>query len=122
LHLIKHLFYSDETLQVVREGSNVTLKCAARGSPTPNITWRKESGEMIAINSHLNGKLMIFSLPHCIFSFVMLQGMENIRNFPILCSIPWIKLKVDILRQFPGHKINKCNNSESSITMLNWSI
>jgi hypothetical protein len=49
-------------LQVVREGSNVTLKCAARGSPQPNITWRRESGEPIAITGQRDGKLMIF---HC---------------------------------------------------------
>lgn len=34
---------------VVREGSNVTLKCAATGSPTPNITWRREGGEKIML-------------------------------------------------------------------------
>lgn len=32
---------------VVREGSNVTLKCAANGSPPPTITWRREGGEPI---------------------------------------------------------------------------
>ncbi|KRF81171.1 uncharacterized protein Dvir_GJ12356, isoform D [Drosophila virilis] len=34
---------------VVREGSNVTLKCAATGSPEPTITWRRESGVPIEL-------------------------------------------------------------------------
>lgn len=41
---------------VVREGSNVTLKCAARGSPTPTITWRREGSELIAIAGHREGE------------------------------------------------------------------
>lgn len=32
---------------VVAEASNVTLKCAATGSPQPTITWRREGGEPI---------------------------------------------------------------------------
>ena len=40
---------------VVREGSNVTLKCAARGSPTPNITWRREGSEPIVIFGQREG-------------------------------------------------------------------
>jgi len=34
---------------VVREGSNVSLRCEATGSPTPNITWRREDGELIIL-------------------------------------------------------------------------
>ena len=34
---------------VVREGSNVTLRCAARGSPTPVITWRREGNEPLTL-------------------------------------------------------------------------
>jgi Immunoglobulin domain len=41
---------------VVREGSNVTLKCAARGSPQPNIIWRREGSEPIAITGQREGK------------------------------------------------------------------
>lgn len=43
---------------VVREGSNVTLKCAARGSPTPTITWRRENAEPIALSSAQEGKFL----------------------------------------------------------------
>lgn len=45
---------------VVRESSNVTLRCAARGSPTPTITWRRENGEPIAISSQSEGKKKVF--------------------------------------------------------------
>lgn len=51
------LDYPTSTDMVVREGSNVTLKCAARGSPQPNITWRRESGESIAIGGQREGKI-----------------------------------------------------------------
>ncbi|XP_066991292.2 lachesin [Anabrus simplex] len=41
------LDYPTSTDMVVREGTNVTLRCAATGSPQPNITWRREGGEPI---------------------------------------------------------------------------
>ncbi|XP_068081848.1 lachesin [Anabrus simplex] len=41
------LDYPTSTDMVVREGTNVTLRCAATGSPTPNVTWRREDGESI---------------------------------------------------------------------------
>uniref|UniRef100_A0A182XB70 Ig-like domain-containing protein n=1 Tax=Anopheles quadriannulatus TaxID=34691 RepID=A0A182XB70_ANOQN len=34
---------------VVREGSNVTLRCAAVGSPAPAIVWRREAGDNISL-------------------------------------------------------------------------
>jgi len=33
---------------VVREGSNVSLTCAASGHPQPHILWRREDGASIA--------------------------------------------------------------------------
>lgn len=30
---------------LVQEGENVTLKCAAVGSPPPTIEWRREKGK-----------------------------------------------------------------------------
>ncbi len=32
---------------IVREGSNISLTCAARGHPQPNIVWRREDGAAI---------------------------------------------------------------------------
>jgi len=31
------------------------LKCAARGSPAPSITWRRENAEPIAISGQREG-------------------------------------------------------------------
>ncbi|KAG4065437.1 hypothetical protein HA402_005556 [Bradysia odoriphaga] len=44
------LDYPTSTDMVVKEGSNVTLKCAATGSPPPIITWRREGGEPISLS------------------------------------------------------------------------
>ncbi|XP_067208730.1 neurotrimin-like isoform X2 [Linepithema humile] len=41
------LDYDTSTDMVVMEGRNVTLRCAATGSPAPNITWRREDGQPI---------------------------------------------------------------------------
>ncbi|KAL5233391.1 hypothetical protein ACI65C_000801 [Semiaphis heraclei] len=43
------LDYPTSTDMNVREGSNVSLRCAASGSPAPNITWRKEGSELIRL-------------------------------------------------------------------------
>ncbi|KAL0110291.1 hypothetical protein PUN28_013736 [Cardiocondyla obscurior] len=45
------LDYPTSTDMVVREGSNVSLRCEATGSPTPNITWRREDGELIILGN-----------------------------------------------------------------------
>ncbi|XP_043261344.1 opioid-binding protein/cell adhesion molecule homolog [Colletes gigas] len=42
---------STSTDMVIREGTNVTLRCAAAGLPTPNITWRREDGETIRLSN-----------------------------------------------------------------------
>ncbi|XP_055297159.1 lachesin-like [Sitodiplosis mosellana] len=38
---------------IVREGSNVSLRCRASGSPTPTVKWKRDSMEKIAINKSL---------------------------------------------------------------------
>ncbi|XP_397461.3 neurotrimin isoform X2 [Apis mellifera] len=45
------LDYMTSTDMIIREGSNVTLRCAAKGSPTPSITWRREGGESIFLEN-----------------------------------------------------------------------
>ncbi|XP_050321440.1 protein CEPU-1-like [Bactrocera neohumeralis] len=43
------LDYPTSTDMVIREGANVTLKCAAVGSPTQTITWQREGGDPIPL-------------------------------------------------------------------------
>ncbi|XP_072756031.1 neurotrimin isoform X1 [Anoplolepis gracilipes] len=43
--------YDTSTDMVVMEGRNVTLRCAATGSPAPNITWRREDGQQIQLGN-----------------------------------------------------------------------
>lgn len=47
---------------VVREGSNVTLRCAATGSPAPTIVWRREGGENISLQDGELGEFDNFLL------------------------------------------------------------
>ncbi|XP_058447355.1 lachesin-like [Malaya genurostris] len=39
---------------IVREGSNVTLKCRATGSPHPMVKWKRDDNSKIAINKSLS--------------------------------------------------------------------
>ncbi|XP_012289027.1 lachesin isoform X2 [Orussus abietinus] len=45
------LDYPTSTDMVVREGSNVTLRCAATGTPEPTVTWRREAGGTITLSN-----------------------------------------------------------------------
>lgn len=51
--------YPTSTDMVVREGSNVSLQCAATGSPEPTITWRREGGELLSMGTEKEGKSII---------------------------------------------------------------
>lgn len=48
---------------VVREGANVNLRCVAKGSPEPSITWRREGGESIRLFTGEEGELLVLYLP-----------------------------------------------------------
>uniref|UniRef100_T1GSD3 Ig-like domain-containing protein n=1 Tax=Megaselia scalaris TaxID=36166 RepID=T1GSD3_MEGSC len=39
---------------IVREGSNISLRCKATGSPTPTVKWKRDDNTKIAINRHIN--------------------------------------------------------------------
>nr|CAI5826172.1 unnamed protein product [Callosobruchus analis] len=45
------LDYPTSTDMVVDEGSNVSLKCIAKGSPEPSIIWKREDGELIRFSN-----------------------------------------------------------------------
>ena len=48
---------------VQTEGSNVSLECVARGSPQPDIVWRREDGREISINKNTTGEVSHPELP-----------------------------------------------------------
>ncbi|XP_059474409.1 opioid-binding protein/cell adhesion molecule homolog isoform X3 [Neocloeon triangulifer] len=96
------LDYPTSSDMVVREGSNVTLKCAASGSPQPIIQWRREDGGMIPVSQvpsvegslfnitrvnrlHMGAYLCIASngVPPTVSKRIML-----IVHFPPMISIP----------------------------------
>lgn len=43
---------------VVREGTNVTLTCKAKGFPEPYVMWRREDGDEMAISGE-NGEIFL---------------------------------------------------------------
>ena len=48
------------TDMVVREGRNVTLKCAATGTPEPTITWRREDNRNFVLADGREGTTNLF--------------------------------------------------------------
>lgn len=53
------LDYPTSTDMVVKEGSNMTMKCQATGSPTPTITFRREDGEPIMLSAGYEGMILL---------------------------------------------------------------
>ncbi|XP_066140746.1 lachesin-like isoform X1 [Euwallacea fornicatus] len=49
------LDYPTSADMVVREGLNVSLQCAATGSPIPTISWRREGGEVLTLPNGQDG-------------------------------------------------------------------
>lgn len=63
---------------IVREGSNVTLRCRANGSPTPTVKWKRDSMEKISINKSLVGKYWTSFLPlGILFRFFLLLELQH---------------------------------------------
>ncbi|XP_031837838.1 neurotrimin [Nomia melanderi] len=48
------LDYQTSTDMIVTEGNNVTLRCAATGSPEPTISWRREDNQLILLSNGNN--------------------------------------------------------------------
>lgn len=47
---------------IVDEGSDVTLRCVARGSPEPTILWKREDGQMIPTRLGTESKYLTLKL------------------------------------------------------------
>lgn len=56
------LDYQTSADLVVDEGANVSLRCIARGSPEPSITWKRENGQPIYLHTGESGAYMLFLL------------------------------------------------------------
>ncbi|XP_050296725.1 lachesin-like isoform X2 [Anthonomus grandis grandis] len=63
---------------VVREGSNVSLQCAAVGSPEPSITWRRENGEMIVTDKDIE-------VPYFEGPVLNMSKINRLQMGPYLC-------------------------------------
>ena len=63
---------------IVREGSNVTLKCRAHGSPQPTIKWKRDDNTKINVNKSLSSKkkFPVISGENLIDFFFLLQVFE----------------------------------------------
>ncbi|XP_026466369.1 opioid-binding protein/cell adhesion molecule homolog isoform X2 [Ctenocephalides felis] len=73
------LDYPTSADMVVREGSNVTLRCAATGSPPPTIVWRREGGETIPLISQTEA---LMSVEGPVFS---ITRVNRLHMGPYLC-------------------------------------
>ncbi|XP_031337227.1 lachesin-like [Photinus pyralis] len=93
------LDYPTSTDMVVREGSNVSFKCAATGSPEPAITWRREAGEAIALgNGH--------EVPSVEGSIFNITKVNRLHMGPYLCIAsngvpPSVSKRIMLIVHFP---------------------
>jgi Immunoglobulin domain len=76
---------------VVREGTNVTLTCKAKGFPEPYVMWRREDGDEMSISGE-NGERAKARFPR--YTGFLLQA-PLYEQFPLLtffivslCSSP----------------------------------
>lgn len=67
---------------VVKEGSNVTFKCSATGSPPPSITFRREDGEPIKLPGGIEGKLLNL----CVWLCCGIQCANSGQQMPMYAS------------------------------------
>ncbi|XP_036232282.2 uncharacterized protein [Bactrocera oleae] len=93
------LDYPTSTDMVIREGANVTLKCAAVGSPTPTITWRREGGEPIPLPD--NTEVIAYN-----GSFLTITKVQRLNMGAYLCIAsngipPTVSKRVMLVVHFP---------------------
>ncbi|XP_050321401.1 cell adhesion molecule DSCAM-like isoform X9 [Bactrocera neohumeralis] len=93
------LDYPTSTDMVIREGANVTLKCAAVGSPTPTITWRREGGEPIPLPN--NTEVIAYN-----GSYLTITKVQRLNMGAYLCIAsngipPTVSKRVMLIVHFP---------------------
>lgn len=72
------LDHPTSTDMVVREGSTVTLTCAASGSPNPSIVWRREAGEAIVLNDGSQGNTRVICANFLLSEITIIRVHVNI--------------------------------------------
>ncbi|XP_033341111.2 neurotrimin [Megalopta genalis] len=102
------LDYSTSTDMITNEGNNVTLRCAADGTPTPNITWRREDGETILRG---NGK-EVKSIEGSVFNIAKVSRSQMGAYFCIASNgvPPTVSKRIMLIVQF-APEISKLNQS-----------
>ncbi|XP_054083591.1 basement membrane-specific heparan sulfate proteoglycan core protein-like [Zeugodacus cucurbitae] len=93
------LDYPTSTDMVVQEGSNVTLKCAAVGSPTPTITWRREGGEPIPLPN--NTEVIAYNASHLTITKVQRRNMGAYLCIASNGIPPSVSKRVMLIVHFP---------------------
>lgn len=93
------LDYPTSTDMVIREGSNVSMRCAATGSPDPFIAWRREGGEPITLP---NGQ-EVASVDGTIFN---ISKVNRLNMGPYLCIAsngvpPSVSKRIMLIVHFP---------------------
>ncbi|XP_049821741.1 lachesin isoform X2 [Aethina tumida] len=93
------LDYPTSTDMVVREGSNVSLRCAATGSPEPTIAWRREGGETIPVG----GGQEVPSVDGTVFN---ISKVNRLHMGPYLCIAsngipPSVSKRIMLIVHFP---------------------
>nr|XP_018912263.1 PREDICTED: protein amalgam-like [Bemisia tabaci] len=84
---------------VVREGGNVSLRCAASGIPMPNITWKREGGAPIPLTAGVE----VFSVEGPTFN---ISRVNRLHMGPYMCIAsngvpPSVSKRIMLTVEFP---------------------
>lgn len=60
----------------MREGSDVSLRCVANGSPEPEITWRREDNQEISIDKKKGEKNKVLVKMKLYFNWDLIDSID----------------------------------------------
>lgn len=87
---------------IVREGSNISLRCKATGSPTPTVKWKRDDNTKIAINRHINHAGMLKTHP-----LFLMMSYKLLFNFKFYLKYLFIYLFVYFCLPFSHFPVNE---------------
>jgi Immunoglobulin domain len=93
---------------VVREGTNVTLTCKAKGLPEPYVMWRREDEHEMSISGE-NGKHFLLMLPFAGLFSHFCEVSTNYRQHKLSLAINFIagdKFKTEKFLKINGYFLN----------------